>query len=177
MYYLLFFKINFKSDTYVSNLYLQTAQPVIAQPREVLINYNNHSGYPELDSDIGPSELSDIAEEPEDGLTTSEEETSGKSTPVTTSKSPSRSPESRSPKSRSPEPRSPELRSPEVVETVSPAPVEETAQSPISESPKDQPVPKIESPTSTLSGLKPGTTSWKPEGRAIECYKAENDYP
>ena len=34
--------------------------------REVLINY---SGYPELDSDIGPSELSDIAEEPEDGLT------------------------------------------------------------------------------------------------------------
>ena len=156
---------------------MQTAQPVIAQPREVLINYNNHSGYPELDSDIGPSELSDIAEEPEDGLTTSEEETSGKSTPVTTSKSPSRSPESRSPKSRSPEPRSPELRSPEVVETVSPAPVEETAQSPIPESPEDQPVPKIESPTSTLSGLKPGTTSWKPEGRAIECYKAENDYP
>lgn len=36
------------------------------QPREVLINY---SGYPELDSDIGPSELSDIAEEPEEGLT------------------------------------------------------------------------------------------------------------
>ncbi len=34
-----------------------------AQPREVLINY---SGYPELDSDIGPSELSDIAEEPEE---------------------------------------------------------------------------------------------------------------
>ena len=34
--------------------------------REVLINY---SGYPELDSDIGPSELSDIAEEPEEGLT------------------------------------------------------------------------------------------------------------
>ena len=151
-------------------MYLQTAQPVIAQPREVLINYNNHSGYPELDSDIGPSELSDIAEEPEDGLTTSEEETSGKSTPVTTSKSPSRSPESRSPKSRSPDPRSPE-----VVETVSPTSVEETAQSPISESPKDQPVPKIDSPTSTLSGLKPGTTSWKPEGRAIECYKAEND--
>ena len=175
MYYFLF--CFFKLNTYVSNLYLQTAQPVIAQPREVLINYNNHSGYPELDSDIGPSELSDIAEEPEDGLTTSEEETSGKSTPVTTSKSPSRSPESRSPKSRSPEPRSPDLRSPEVVETVSPAPVEETAQSPISESPKDQPVPKIESPTSTLSGLKPGTTSWKPEGRAIECYKAENDYP
>ena len=28
--------------------------------REVLINYS--SGYPELDSDIGPSELSDIAE-------------------------------------------------------------------------------------------------------------------
>ena len=35
--------------------------------REVLINYS--SGYPELDSDIGPSELSDIAEEPEEGLT------------------------------------------------------------------------------------------------------------
>jgi hypothetical protein len=29
----------------------------------------NFSGYPELDSDIGPSELSDIAEEPEEGLT------------------------------------------------------------------------------------------------------------
>ena len=29
----------------------------------------NYSGYPELDSDIGPSELSDIAEEPEEGLT------------------------------------------------------------------------------------------------------------
>ena len=156
---------------------MQNAQPVIAQPREVLINYNNHSGYPELDSDIGPSELSDIAEEPEDGLTSSEEETSGKSTPVTTSKSPSRSPESRSPKSRSPESRSPELRSPEVVETVSPAPVEDTAQSPIPESPEGQPLPKIESPTSTLSGLKPGTTSWKPEGRAIERHKAEKDFP
>ena len=63
-------------------------QPLISQPREVLISYN-HSGYPELDSDIGPSELSDIAEEPEEGLTTSEEEESGKSTPVTLSKSPS----------------------------------------------------------------------------------------
>ena len=39
----------------------------LQQPREVLINYT--SGYPELDSDIGPSELSDIAEEPEEGLT------------------------------------------------------------------------------------------------------------
>ena len=38
-----------------------------AQQREVMINYS--SGYPELDSDIGPSELSDIAEEPEEGLT------------------------------------------------------------------------------------------------------------
>ena len=37
--------------------------------REVSINY---SGYPELDSDIGPSELSDIAEEPEEGLTSDE---------------------------------------------------------------------------------------------------------
>jgi hypothetical protein len=32
----------------------------------------NYSGYPELDSDIGPSELSDIAEEPEEGLTDSD---------------------------------------------------------------------------------------------------------
>ena len=33
-----------------------------------------YSGYPELDSDIGnPSELSDIAEEPEDGFTDNED--------------------------------------------------------------------------------------------------------
>ncbi len=41
------------------------------------LNYhhsNYHSGYPELDSDIGPSELSDIAEEPEDGLTDEDDE-------------------------------------------------------------------------------------------------------
>ena len=50
---------------------------IAKQPREVLINY---SGYPELDSDIGPSELSDIAEEPEEGLT-SEEGSSRGSTP------------------------------------------------------------------------------------------------
>jgi len=36
----------------------------------------NYSGYPELDSDIGPSELSDIAEEPEEGLTDSEDDRS-----------------------------------------------------------------------------------------------------
>jgi RIMS-binding protein 2 len=42
----------------------------LAKPREMLLNY---SGYPELDSDIGPSELSDIAEEPEEGLTDNEE--------------------------------------------------------------------------------------------------------
>lgn len=47
--------------------------------REILINY---SGYPELDSDIGPSELSDIAEEPEEGLTSEEGSTSSRgSTP------------------------------------------------------------------------------------------------
>ena len=45
------------------------------------------SGYPELDSDLGPSELSDIAEEPEDGLTDNEDRDSvtpqnkGKSSP------------------------------------------------------------------------------------------------
>ena len=50
---------------------------MVKQPREVLINY---SGYPELDSDIGPSELSDIAEEPEEGLT-SEDGSSRGSTP------------------------------------------------------------------------------------------------
>ena len=49
-------------DVTNSNAYAQ-----LQQPREVLINYT--SGYPELDSDIGPSELSDIAEEPEEGLT------------------------------------------------------------------------------------------------------------
>ena len=42
----------------------------VARSRELIINY---SGYPEMDSDIGPSELSDIAEEPEDDLTDSEE--------------------------------------------------------------------------------------------------------
>ena len=42
------------------------ARSGLAKPREMLLNY---SGYPELDSDIGPSELSDIAEEPEEGLT------------------------------------------------------------------------------------------------------------
>ena len=49
------------------------AHPVVAgppRPRELVINYN--STYPDIDSDIGPSELSDIAEEPEDEL--SEEE-------------------------------------------------------------------------------------------------------
>merc|ERR1719486_695204 len=46
--------------------------------REVLINY---SGYPELDSDIGPSELSDIAEEPEEGLTSDDGGSSRGSTP------------------------------------------------------------------------------------------------
>ena len=45
-----------------------------ARPRDppgpaMMVNY---SGYPELDSDIGPSELSDIAEEPEEGLTDSD---------------------------------------------------------------------------------------------------------
>ena len=40
------------------------------RPRELIINY---SAYPDLDSDIGPSELSDIAEEPEDDLTDSED--------------------------------------------------------------------------------------------------------
>lgn len=47
--------------------------PVISGPtrtRELIINY---SGYPDMDSDIGPSELSDIAEEPEDELTDSED--------------------------------------------------------------------------------------------------------
>ena len=46
--------------------------PGIAGPprnRELIINYN---GYPDIDSDIGPSELSDIAEEPEDEYTDSE---------------------------------------------------------------------------------------------------------
>ena len=48
--------------------------------REVSINY---SGYPELDSDIGPSELSDIAEEPEEGLTSDDggSQSSRESTP------------------------------------------------------------------------------------------------
>jgi len=39
----------------------------VSRNRELIINYS--SGFPELDSDIGPSELSDIAEEPEDELT------------------------------------------------------------------------------------------------------------
>ena len=53
-----------------------------SQPREVLINY---SGYPELDSDIGPSELSDIAEEPEEGLTSEEGSSRGSTPKVVTS--------------------------------------------------------------------------------------------
>ena len=46
--------------------------PVMAGPprsRELIINYG---GFPDIDSDIGPSELSDIAEEPEDEYTDSE---------------------------------------------------------------------------------------------------------
>ena len=46
--------------------------PVMAGParsRELVINYG---GFPDIDSDIGPSELSDIAEEPEDEYTDSE---------------------------------------------------------------------------------------------------------
>ena len=43
----------------------------VARSRELIINY---SGFPEPgDSDLGPSELSDIAEEPEDELTDSED--------------------------------------------------------------------------------------------------------
>jgi len=57
----------------------------VARSRELIINY---SGYPEMDSDIGPSELSDIAEEPEDELTDSEDANSRTST---TPKLPSRS--------------------------------------------------------------------------------------
>ena len=49
----------------------------VARSRELIINY---SGYPEMDSDIGPSELSDIAEEPEDELTDSEDARSRQST-------------------------------------------------------------------------------------------------
>ena len=55
------------------------AHPVVAgppRPRELVINYN--SAYPDIDSDIGPSELSDIAEEPEDELS---EEESNAATP------------------------------------------------------------------------------------------------
>ena len=61
--------------------------PVLAGPpraRELVINY---SAYPDIDSDIGPSELSDIAEEPEDEYTDSENDR--RSTPkikTTTSK-------------------------------------------------------------------------------------------
>ena len=46
--------------------------PVMSGPprsRELIINYG---GFPDIDSDIGPSELSDIAEEPEDEYTDSE---------------------------------------------------------------------------------------------------------
>lgn len=53
-----------------SNLMKDSSNGDLRQPREVVINY---SGYPELDSDIGPSELSDIAEEPEEGLTSGSE--------------------------------------------------------------------------------------------------------
>ena len=47
--------------------------PSVSAPRsrELIINYN---GYPDIDSDIGPSELSDIAEEPEEEYTDSDNE-------------------------------------------------------------------------------------------------------
>ena len=56
-----------------------TAGTNLAKPREMLLNY---SGYPELDSDIGPSELSDIAEEPEEGLTDESTDTDGDQGPI-----------------------------------------------------------------------------------------------
>ena len=60
--------------------------PVISAPprnRELIINYN---GYPDIDSDIGPSELSDIAEEPEDEYTDSENDRRSTPKNQTTSK-------------------------------------------------------------------------------------------
>ena len=58
-----------------------TAGTNLAKPREMLLNY---SGYPELDSDIGPSELSDIAEEPEEGLTDDTDDDQGQASSVIT---------------------------------------------------------------------------------------------
>ena len=53
---------------------LQKHSPAISaapRSRELVINYN---AFPDIDSDIGPSELSDIAEEPEDEYSDSETE-------------------------------------------------------------------------------------------------------
>ena len=70
--------------------FLPAARPAPSTSREMVINYHQpmvsgpvaavpagSSGYPELDSDIGPSELSDIAEEPEEGLTDEDEDVDG----------------------------------------------------------------------------------------------------
>jgi RIMS-binding protein 2 len=66
------------SDTeLIEKLHTHNIVNGVARSRELIINY---SGYPEMDSDIGPSELSDIAEEPEDEETDSEESTSRHST-------------------------------------------------------------------------------------------------
>lgn len=54
------------------------------RPRELIINYG---AYPDLDSDIGPSELSDIAEEPEDDLTDTEDIRETRESRVTINKS------------------------------------------------------------------------------------------
>ena len=67
------------SDTeLIEKLHTHNIVNGVARSRELIINYSG--GYPELDSDIGPSELSDIAEEPEDELTDSEETLSSKGT-------------------------------------------------------------------------------------------------
>eukprot|EP00095_Tigriopus_kingsejongensis_P012128 maker-scaffold560_size136926-snap-gene-0.23 protein:Tk12128 transcript:maker-scaffold560_size136926-snap-gene-0.23-mRNA-1 annotation:"rims-binding protein 2-like" len=60
----------FQNETAHNTIKFPTLNGLGPKPREMVINYS--SGYPELDSDIGPSELSDIAEEPEEGLTDSD---------------------------------------------------------------------------------------------------------
>ncbi len=74
-------KMNHKPVTTASSGEQKPQQP-LEEPREMIINYS--SGYPELDSDIGPSELSDIAEEPEEGLTSEDNDSRGSTPKVMT---------------------------------------------------------------------------------------------
>ena len=68
-------QVNDDSDSESELIEKLQKHPVLSavpRSRELIINYGG--GYPDIDSDIGPSELSDIAEEPEEEYTDSDNE-------------------------------------------------------------------------------------------------------